>query len=237
MRKRVLACLIAAVGVASAAPIGTLDIAGLDIVRISATEIDFGPLGGGTGDFIVTGRTGGYLTIPPVSEGDITDLNIATAPPGPPLAVPIDPFILVPVPGALFSFNLEQILLGGGPSCAVAPGVGGSCTPSEIVPNSPFLLTQTATGVTVSLSLRGTVTDLMDTSSLPYDGLFTLNFTALNQDTVPELLAAFGPGGPGFVDSSWSAQLTSIPEPGTWFTMIGALLVLGSRYGSRILRK
>jgi hypothetical protein len=237
MKRRLLGCFIATLGVVSAAPIGILDIAGLDVVRISTTEIDFGPLGDGTGEFIVTGRTGGYLAIPPASQGEIADLNIATAAPGPPLAVPINPFILVLEPGALFSFNLEQILVGGGPSCAVAPGIGESCTPSEIVPNSPFLLTQTATGVTVSLSLRGRVTDLTGTSSLPYDGLFTANFTALNQDTVPELLAAFGPAGPGFAESSWSAQLTSIPEPGTWFTMMGALVVFGTAYAARKLRK
>jgi hypothetical protein len=217
--------------------VGTLDIAGLDVVRISATMIDFGPFGGGNGDFIVVGRTGSYLTIPPISTGEITDLNIATAPPGPPLATPIDPFIIVPTVAPLFSFNLEQIRLGGGPSCAVAPGVGGSCSPTEIVPNTPFLLTQTSTGVTVSLSVSGTVTDLTDASALPYTGLFTLNFTALNQDTIPELLTAFGPGGPGFVDSSWSAQLTSIPEPGTWFAMIGAMLVFGGRYAAKRARK
>ena len=237
MRKILLVALIAAVGVASAAPIGTLDIAGTNTVRISATMIDWGPLGTGFGEFIVTGRTGDFTAIPALSTGQIADLNIATAPPGPPLATPIDPFILVPFPAVLFSFNLEQIELGGGPSCVPAPGVGQSCTPTEIVANSPFLLTQTNTGVSVSLSVRGTVTDLSDDSSLPYTGLFTANLVAQNVNTVPELLAAFGPGGPGFVDSSWSAQFQAIPEPGTLFTMVGTMLLFGGSFAARRLRK
>ena len=105
-------------------------------------------------------------------------------------------------------------------------------------------MTQTNTGVTVSLSVSGIVTDA--TGNANYEGLFTLNFTPANQDTVPELLAAFGPGGPGFVDSSWSAQFTStaiggpppvIPEPATWFTMVGALLFLGGGYAAKKIRQ
>jgi hypothetical protein len=234
--RKILVALIAAIGVASAAPIGTLDIAGTDVVRITATMINWGPLGEGTGDFIVTGRSGDYTALPPLAPGEITDLDITTAPPGPPLATPIDPFILVPVPGPMFSFNLERIALGGGPSCTPPPPVGQSCTPSEIVANSPFLLTQTSTGVSVSLSVRGTVTDLSDDTSIPYTGLFTANLTAANVNTVAEVLAAFGPGGPGFVESSWSAQLTSIPEPGTMFTMIGVVLVLGGRFMAKKIR-
>jgi hypothetical protein len=104
------------------------------------------------------------------------------------------------------------------------------------VANSPFLLTQTSTGVSVSLSVRGTVTDLSDDTSIPYTGLFTANLTAANVNTVAEVLAAFGPSGPGFVESSWSAQLTSIPEPGTMFTMIGVVLVLGGRFMAKKIR-
>ena len=240
MRKILLVALVAATGVASAVPIGTLDIAGLGNVRISATEIDFGPFGGGTGDFVVTAGTQAFSSLALGTPGEITDLNIATAPPGPPLATPINPFIELPG----FTFNLQRIRTGDGPSCASAPAVGQSCSPTEIVANTPFLLTQTNTGVTVSLSLSGIVTDL--TGQASYEGLFTLNFTAANQDTVPELLAAFGPGGPGFVDSSWSAQFTAtpvggpppvIPEPGTLFTMIGAFLVFGGGYAAKRLRQ
>ena len=231
MRSLIVVALLAA-GTGWSLPIGTLDIIGLGNARISATEIDFGPFGGGTGDILVTNGTGSYASLTPgVTEGEITDLNIATAPPGPPLVSPIVPFIVLPG----FTFDLRQIRLGDGPSCAVAPAVGQSCSPTEIVANTPFVLTQTNTGVSVSLSLVGIVVDATGVAN--YEGLFTLNFTQTTADTVPELLSAFGPGGPGFVDSSWSAQITSasviapppppvIPEPATWFTMVSGLALL-----------
>jgi len=230
MRRRLLCVIIAAVamvGAAVAGPIGTLDFAGLGVMRISATEIDFSPLGGGTGDFVVTGVSGVFLALPLGALGEITDLDIVTAPPGAPLGTPVDPFVVVPVPGSLFSFSLGQIPLGGGPSCVPAPAVGQSCTPTEVVPNSPFLLTQNAGAVTASFTVRGTLTDLSDSSTAPYAGLFTMNFTQPGADTVAEVLSSFGPLGPGFVESSWSAQFNAaVPEPGTLLVVGGALLML-----------
>ena len=231
MRKLSLIALLAT-SIAHAVPIGTLDIAGFGNVRISATEIDFGPFGGGNGDFFVTSGTVAFASLAPGTQGTIADLNIVTAPPG----VPLNPRPFIDV--GIFHFDLRRINSAppGAPSCAVAPPPGQSCFPTEIVPNTPFLLTQTNSGVAVSLSLIGNVFDA--TGAASYEGLFTLNFTAANQDTIPELLSAFGPGGPGFVTSSWSAQFTAtplatppppvIPEPGTLLTMAGALLLLGA---------
>jgi hypothetical protein len=234
MIKRLLLALVligASADISFGTAIGTLDIAGLGRMRVSAMEIDFEPLGGGTGLFIVTGVDGDFTVLAPGSDtGVITDLNIATAPPGPPLAVPIDPFVIVPVPGVIFSFNLERIPLGGGPSCVPPPPVGGSCSPTEVVPNTPFVLTQNATGVTAQFNVLGTVTDLRDLSSVPYEGLFTLQFTQANADTVAEVLSAFGPGGPGFVQASWSAQFTSIPEPGPVLYLLSGAFLLIPRY-------
>jgi len=52
-----------------AVPIGTLDVAGSGNVRISATAIDFGPFGGGTGDFFVTNGTVAFSILAPGTEG------------------------------------------------------------------------------------------------------------------------------------------------------------------------
>lgn len=239
MRKSLLA-LLAVAGIAHAVPIGTLDIAGFGNVRISATEIDFGPFGGGLGDFFVTAGTVAFASLAPGTTGTIADLDIVDAPPG----VPLNPRPFIDV--GFFHFDLRRINSAppGAPSCAVAPVPGQSCFPTEIVANTPFLLTQTNSGVAVSLSLIGNAFDA--TGQASYEGLFTLNFTSADQDTVPELLAAFAPGGPGFVDSSWSAQFTAtplatpppvIPEPATWFMMAGALLLFGGARAAKRIRR
>jgi hypothetical protein len=201
--------------VASAAPVGTLDVAGLGNARISNGGIDFGPLGGGTGNLVVTAGDGSFSVLALGSPGLITDLSFATTTPGPPLVSPMTPFLLAPVAGTTFVLDLRQIALGGGPPCTAPPGVGGSCSPTEIVPNTPFLLTQKQGGVAISFSVNGFVTDLRDGSSAPYTGLFTMNLTRASNDTIPEILAALAPAGPGFVESSWSAEFTVVPEPGT----------------------
>jgi hypothetical protein len=215
-------------GMLSASAIGTLEIAGLGNVSVSASLIDFGGGGPGTGSFFVTSTAGDMTTVPIGSTGTISDLNVATAPPGPPLATPIDPFILTPGVAPLFSYNLEQIFLGGAASCAVLPGIGGSCTPSNLVPNSPFVLTQNNGSVGVQFSGRGTVTNLLDQTQAPYSGLFTANLTVLNFNTIAEVLAQVAGG--GAVTSSWSASFTSsgsgstVPEPAT-FGLIGTGLI------------
>lgn len=206
---------------AAAAPIGILDIAGLGNIRVSATGIDFGPLGGGVGTFVVTGGSNSFAAVAPGTQGQITDLVIATAPPGVNLAPPINPFVQVPFPGPRFVFNLQLLQLGGGPACTPAPGVGDSCSPVEVVPNTPFLLSQKQGAVTGSMSVRGSVTDLLDGTSTPYIGLFSFNVTS--PGTVTEILAAFGPGGPGYVESSWSAQFNAVPEPGGLLLLLGGL--------------
>jgi len=184
-------------------------------------------LGGGTGTFVVTFGSGSYAALALGSLGTITDLDVSTAPAGPPLATPIDPFVVAPV-APRFVFNLEQILAGGGADCfAGFPPVGGSCSPNSVVPTgiSPFLLSQKQGAVAASLSVRGTVTDLLDGTSAPYKGLFTFNVTTYS--TIADLLAALGPGGPGFVESSWSAELNSVPEPASVFTFFGGLGLVG----------
>lgn len=215
--------MIALIGITalgcSAAPIGILDIAGTANIFVSATAIDFGPPGGGTGTFVVTGATQAFtVLVPGFTQGTITDLTAAGQPAGPPLAVPLNPFVNVPVVPR-FVFNLEQIFLGGGPSCVPAPAVGRSCSPIELVPNTPFLLTQNTNAVGGSMSVRGTVTDVLDGTSTPYTGLFTFNVTAYQ--TIPQVLSVIASG--GTVQSSWSAEFNTVPEPSPLATLLSGL--------------
>ena len=225
---------IAVASTAHASPIGTIDVAGLGNASVSVATIDFGPPGGGVGAFLVTAGDGSFAVVPPGSVGTIADLDLTLAPPGPPLGTPVTPFLVAPNPGALFAFDLRQIALGGGAPCTVAPGVGGSCSPSEIVANTPLLLTQTSTGVAVSFSVNGVVFDLTDGSSAPYAGLFTMNLTRSEQNTVPEVLAALAtPDGGGTFSSSWSAEFTVVPEPGTTATLALGLATFAARRARR----
>jgi hypothetical protein len=227
---RVALGAIAMLPAAVASPIGTVDFVGIGNIRVTLMDIDFAPPGGGTGTVLVTGGTDDYTSVIG-TIGTITDLSLAAAPPGPPLATPVDPFLLLPS-APRFVFTLDQILLGGGPSCAVFPPPGFNCTPSNLVPNSPFLLTQNSGSVAVQMNVRGTVTDLADPSAPPalYNGLFTANLTRPEVDTIAEVLAALGPGGAGFVESSWSAEFTAtsiIPEPSTWGFGLAGLGMVG----------
>ena len=70
-------------GIASATAIGTLNIAGLDNVRVTASTIDFAPLGPAPGPFIVVPSTGDFDAVE-FATGAITDLALATATPGSP---------------------------------------------------------------------------------------------------------------------------------------------------------
>lgn len=218
-------------GIVSASPLGTLDISGIGNVRVGVNFIDFAPLGGGTGVFNVSGTDQNFLGIPLGSLGTIKDLADPPATPG--TAILIPSFITVPTPGTLFTFSLERIFLGGGPACTVAPTVGNSCSPTELVANTPFLLTQNRAGVSVSFSVLGTLTDNRPGAtaplSLPYRGLFTAQFTKPTNDTVPEILASLV--SPGYVESSWSAEFTSVPEPVSFVLIGGGLigLALGAR--------
>jgi hypothetical protein len=233
-------------GVAVAAPIsGTLAIAGTDQILITADDIDFGPFGGGTGNFLVTGGTESFSVIPAGTLGLIADLNRTDQPPGDPGfttgAGILPDFVVVPAGGGpgSFHFDLSEILIGSAPSCNFPggpfPAVGFTCSPTEIVPNTPFTLQQNSGSVSVSMVMRGTVTEVGNPDSSPYTGLLQFGFTALNQNTVQELLTAFTSG--GSVQTSWRADFTAtpIPEPGTFLFGVGALLVVGGRYlGKRV---
>ena len=174
---------------------------------------------------MVTAARGGMADVPLKSTGTITDLSTARAAPGAPLAFPIDPFLVLPVPGTMFSFSLEQIDAGGGVDCAAPPAPGHSCTPVSVLAQSPFVLTNDGgTDVRVSFSARGTVTDLLDYTTARYRATFT---ATLAGTTIPDVLGALAAN--GRVESSWSAEFNSspAPEPCTVLLMAAGLLLAG----------
>jgi len=219
MRRTSMAATMMSLGVAtlaSATPIGTLDIAGLGDAQLHLQLIDFGPgIGLGPSPLVVTGADGSFASVALGSTGTIADyLDVG--------AGTSDSFVVVPSTSPRFVFDVQVITYGDAPSCAVPPAVGESCwaSPSQ----SPLLMTQHADGVEVAFGVAGTVTDLLDGSTAPYKGLFTLNFARERLDTVPELLAGISPSSRNAVTSSWSAQLTVVPESET-ATLLGVAMV------------
>ena len=214
----VLGILLAA-GQAIAKPFEVVDISGLGNVRITPTLVDFAPLGLGTGSVVVTGTSGAdFNTIPGGTPGTITDVPTLPVPPF--FIGPVSPFLQVPTPGARFVWDLQTVIGSAAAPCVGGEAVGASCAAGALT------LTQNASSVTAGLEVRGQVTDLVDHVVLSYNGLFTANLTAPDQNSIAEILGKFFTG--GFVESSWSAELTSqIPEPGSMILMGLGLGVMG----------
>jgi len=185
------------------------------------TTSNFSVQGGSTAPF-VSGET-----------GTIEDLNFNTA-------YPVVDFITIMTPAGMTQFDLKDLRTNLGAaigSCSQATGdlnPGVTCTPS----GSPFQLTNglidpgTGTVDTVTISLTIDAYGYIGNSGTnynaanPYVGIFTTQqAVAGNIDTVLQTLGA-GQG----VSASWSATLspsTPTPEPGTLWTLGGALLGCG----------
>ena len=183
---------------------GTLNFAG--DVRVTATSIDFLPLGGGTGNIINTNtQSGSFTAVTSNSSATILDLN---NPPYPVGAVNIPGFLsgFTTFPG--LNFTVRQILPGG-------------------LAGTPFTLSQTPVGATVTFGVTGTVTDGSASPNSTFIGQFTSNFPG---QTTSQILAAIA-GAPGFVQNSFAATfiVSSVPEPGTTALLAsgGLLLIAG----------
>lgn len=194
-----LAMLAILVPTASASITGTLDIEGTGVI-VSATTIDWLPVGGGTGSISTTSISDLFYdsgTALGVSAGLIMDLTSPTT-------FPVMDFMtFAGAPG--LSFSLTG--LGPGSSDFNCAGLsnGGSCS---IAPGSPFVLTQIGNSQTaVILSAFGSATDSMGDKAT-WTGLFTAQLPSLTPAQVQANFASI----PGYtIEDSYSGTFTATP--------------------------
>jgi hypothetical protein len=197
---------------ASATPIvGQLNFTGA--VNVSATTLDWVPLGPTEGDLFLTFPGTGYFSdiFQPVSgenTADSLDLSAGTALPLPNFLNDFD------TPFAKYddlSFTLTQVLIPALPVCDGSEGLGESCVAFA---GSPLILTRTSTGTTVEFDVLGNFidpTEGADSGLFLASGVYSANIAG---QTPNELrLALTGANFGQFIGSSYSAQFNVIPEP------------------------
>lgn len=124
------------------------------------------------------------------------------------------------------NFKFDLALVGGfGPGsttdCAVNPGLNNSCSISG---TSPFLLTQTSTGTSVTLLAHGTIFDIGDSATTYWGGSFTTQITG----QLPAAIETTINGG-GHISSSFSGEFDiGAPEPVSMALIGGGLIGLAA---------
>jgi hypothetical protein len=245
MRWKTILCSSAfALGVvastASAAPItGVLNITGA--ANVTADAIDWIPLGGGTGEFVIVFPSSGYFAgiDIPVNDntGDSLDLPAG--------AFPVEGFLdnfTTPYPEYDdLSFTLEGFALPIVPVCGTpdGSGVAGDTAGESCVAfaGSPFTLTMGADEISTDINFNvfGSFVDptFGDDGSLNNaTGLYTANIANMTPLQIQATIAAGGAVGSSY-SAQFIAQAQEVPEPIT-LTMTGlGLAALGYRRRTR----
>jgi len=202
---------------AQAVPIvGSIDLAGR--VRITPDTIDWltgNVAGPPTGTAVVLASDGYFSSLGFLSTA--TEMDLSGVPVGV-TGLNLAGFeTLEDMPGV--NFVLDTILSCG--QSSVDPA-----TQCVLGPNSAFRFDQDSRGTVVVMNFAGFVIDT-DNPDPTEVSTFTAKFSATFLNKTPgEILAAFGPGGAGFVETPYSAQKvtvdlptqTEVPEPATLLT-------------------
>jgi hypothetical protein len=107
------------------------------------------------------------------------------------------------------------------PECSVDPAVGNSCSIVFAGIQSPFILTTTATGTSVTLLAHGTITDPAGGPISFWNGAFTTQITGQTPSQIRATVTAPG----GSISSTFSGEFNVVvPEPMT-MSLIGAGLI------------
>jgi hypothetical protein len=203
---------------------GTIDIAGLDNVRVTSNAIDFL----GAQEVVVTSSN-----VAGVSAGDTGTIHDLSNSPG---QQPVDtPFVLpnfLTIGGLNFTLTFIPGGTAGSALCGAPEAAGQQCTP----PGSPFNLFNTSSNTsTASFNVLGTVSDGTGNPA-NFVGVFSTQFTPLKtptggsyQDILQQLATQ------GFVDASYSASFsfTAVPEPGTTSLLLGGLACVAANFWRR----
>jgi hypothetical protein len=212
---------------ASADPItGVLNFTGS--VRVSATTIDWIPLGGPEGDLFAQFPGTGYFSniyqpVAGVNMGDSIDLGPGTSLP---LANFLNQFVTPDPQYNDLSFTLTQVKIPSLPICTGAEIIGQSCVAFL---GSPFILTRTANGSSVEFDIAGFFIDpsFGDNGTLNTAiGVYTSPNVALTPIQIRNTILAGG-----VVDAAYSANITAtaVPEPLTLTLLGSGLLGIGLR--------
>jgi hypothetical protein len=116
---------------------------------------------------------------------------------------------------------------GSGTSCSSNPGLGSSCS----VPGSPFLLTNSGSGTTVTLSAHGTIADTVGPIS-DWNGAFTTQIAGVLPATIQTTIL-----GGGTITSTFSGEfnIVPIPEPVSAWLIGGGLIVFAAIKGRKLV--
>jgi hypothetical protein len=204
----------------SASPIGQFNITGT--VRVDTTTMEWSHILFGANQALIGGGATGDFAALAATTITINDLDSATAPVGVPIdpAVPFVSFDANPLLGTL---DLTFIFKGSYPSTDCfnpTPAVDQVCTLDVV--DSPFEFKNDPPPDNISSSATWVFTGKTSDNL----GAWKATFTSQFNDPLQEVVAAFGPSGPGFVTNDYSAtfEVTAIPEPET-FGVIGLALL------------
>jgi hypothetical protein len=206
---------------ALAVPIGHFDLVASMI--FDSDDIDWIPVGGGTGSARVIQPVSGPFVAVPGDSATVKDLDLTVLTPG--SSFLLADFLTFPGTAAAYiSLDLTYIEPGqfGSALCGAAPAAGQTCTPTGSAFNFVNLPSGSGLSSILSFVVSGTASD--GEGDGPFTAVYTAQFAGLSYQSV---LATLGAG--GSLTSSYSASFEVVPEPGTLLLVSAGLGLLALR--------